>query len=196
MDNYIKDCVREVDGQSGHPFGGCCPPDVTHMRVKASTKTWNIVDYAIKHFVDDSSQQKIVISSSANGSTKAIGCAEIVKQKCKNKHKRDLYQMSHIGYNTVEELWKPKDSNLDTLKVVRKIPSIHILLSKEELDLTADGVQYKNHNICSQLTNKRDFKSNKTKQNRNQQKSKNGIKSNRKMDKELHEKINEKKTES
>lgn len=178
MENYVKDCVREVDDQSEHPFENYCSPEVIHMKVKASSRTRSILDYAIRHFVDDCSQQKILVSGSANGSTKAIGCAELLKQKCRNKLKMDLFQMTRIGYKTVEELWKAKDKNLDTLKVIRKVPVIHILLSKEALDLTADGVQYKDFNICNQLSNR-------SKQNRTKQKSKNWLKNKRKGDKEM-----------
>ena len=38
-----------------------------------------------------------------------------------------------------EELWEPKVDGLDTLKVVRNVPVIHILLSVNPLDMAELG---------------------------------------------------------
>ena len=176
MDNYVKDYIREVEDQSGLPFNdSLCTPNVIHMKVKTGTKVKNIVDYSVKHFMDSPSERQIVISGLGDASNKAITCAEILKHNYENKLKQNLYQMTQIRYKTFEEFWKPKDINLDVLKVVRKVPQIYILLSKDSLDLNSNGVQYKDHNICNQLKDKNDLKANTNKYKHNRNKSKPNI---------------------
>ncbi|KAH7985299.1 hypothetical protein HPB52_024203 [Rhipicephalus sanguineus] len=42
---------------------------------------------------------------------------------------------------TVEDCWEPKSPEFDRLKIVREIPTIHILLSKDPVDATQLGYQ-------------------------------------------------------
>jgi len=81
---------------------------------------------------------------------------------------------------TFQEFWKPKDKDLDVLKVVRRIPQIFILLSKDSLDPNESGFQYKDINIFNQLIDKNELNSNSNKLKQNKSKPKNRQKNNRK----------------
>ncbi|CAG2171752.1 unnamed protein product [Oppiella nova] len=180
MESYRKDCVVEVDDNC-LPFGPKCGADVLQMRVHLGTNVNNIVNYSVKHFVDNETNRQIVMTATDRSCNKAITCAELLKRKVDHKMRTPLYQMTKIGYKTVEEVWKPiEDKGLDVLKVVRKIPRIDILLSKDPLDVTAPGVQYKDINVCNESVDKNAKfyrNTNKTKQNRHKLKPKNVRKS-------------------
>ena len=187
MDNYVKDCVLEVEDQSGLPFGDYCPSNVIHMKVKSGTKVKNIIDYSVKHFVDNSSERQIVISGSADASNKVISCTEVLKQCVQNQLRQHLYQLTKICYKTFEEFWKPKDKDLDVLKVVRRIPQIFILLSKDSLNPNESGFQYKDITIFNQLIDKNDLNSNSNQLKQNKSKPKKRQKNNRKSGNESND---------
>ena len=64
--------------------------------------------------------------------------------RCKGTH-----QITKIGSLTVEEHWDPRTEGLDPLVVTRKIPTIHILLSKTELNLESGTPQPPDFNVES-----------------------------------------------
>lgn len=82
---------------------------------------------------------------------KTISCVEIIKRRFGN-----LHQISKISYQKCEELWEPKLDGLDSLKVVRNVPVIHILLSSNPLDTTELG--YQAPGTCGILWNDMDGK--------------------------------------
>jgi len=183
MENYFKDKVIELDNNC-LPFDDC-DQNVIQMKVKNGTKIKNIVEYSIKHFIDNQNEKQIVINGWANACYKAITCAEILKRKHYNKYKTDLFQMTKVDYKSVEEFWKPIDDNLDVLKVIRKIPVIYILLSRTQLDPNQNGFQYKDSISSNEFINKPD--SNKSNRNKRSFKSKtqnNNSKSNASVNKD------------
>ena len=47
----------------------------------------------------------------------------------------EVHQYNRLCEKTVEEHWEPKTEDLDALKVVREIPNMFILLSKDPLEI-------------------------------------------------------------
>ena len=61
---------------------------------------------------------------------------ELVTRKCLKKpssRHRSAHQYNRISRHTVSEHWNPKTEDLSPLKVVREIPLLYILLSKDPL---------------------------------------------------------------
>jgi ribonuclease P/MRP protein subunit RPP25 len=183
MENYVKDVVIEDDNNI-NPFDNYIDNNVIHMKVKNGTKIKNIVDYSIKNFVENSNSNYIVLSGSANGSQKTISCAEIIKRFYLNKYKTDLFQMTKIFYKSIEEFWKPIIDNLDVLKVVRKIPTIYILLSKQSLNPNESGFQYQDSIQTNHFINKQEFNRNNRSKKSFKSKQKNNSKTNTKIQSE------------
>nr|CAG4645965.1 EOG090X0KMN [Lynceus sp. MCZ IZ 141354] len=103
------------------------------MKVKPGSKMTNIITAATKLF----EEKGVVIWSGVGPSMyKAISCVEIMKRK----HK-DIHQISRTNFVKNEEYWEPLLEGLDSLKVVRNVPAIHMLLSKSPLDETDPGYQ-------------------------------------------------------
>nr|CAD7587674.1 unnamed protein product [Timema genevievae] len=100
-------------------------------QVGAGSKMRSVLGFAMKSFKDE---RCIVWSGSGPAISKTISCAEIMKRRYKNTH-----QITKIGYRKVEEFWEPQIEDLDPLVVVREIPIIHILLSKDELNSEEPG---------------------------------------------------------
>ncbi|XP_049958307.1 ribonuclease P protein subunit p25-like protein isoform X1 [Schistocerca serialis cubense] len=133
MENYTKGKnVEEPLEKEKIPIPNL-PEKFIWMQVTGGSKMRNLLNYALKAFKDERS---IVWSGSGGGMGKAISCAEIVKRRNK-----DLHQITKICYRKVEEYWEPQMENLDTLVVIREIPTIHILLSKDPLDKNEPGYQ-------------------------------------------------------
>nr|CAD7256921.1 unnamed protein product [Timema shepardi] len=99
--------------------------------VSACSKMRSVLGFAMKSFKDE---RCIVWTGSGAAISKTISCAEIMKRRYRNTH-----QITKIGYRKVEEFWEPQIEDLDPLVVVREIPIIHILLSKDELNSEEPG---------------------------------------------------------
>nr|CAG4642221.1 EOG090X0KMN [Eurycercus lamellatus] len=113
------------------------PNDIVWMKVKPASKMTNLIEFALKSLKDKPTQLWTGIGPAAQ---KTISCIEIVKRRHKN-----LHQITRISYHRCEEFWVPKvTEDLDSLKVVRQIPAVHILLSIEPLDPTEPGYQLPN----------------------------------------------------
>lgn len=135
MENYTKGEVIEQEvGLAELPFKDVHESCV-HMKVHAGSKIRNILGFAITAFKDEAKKQ-IVFTGSGHALNKTVTCVEIMKRKFKN-----VYQLNKICYRKVDEIWEPKTEDLDKLKVVREIPTIHILLSKDPLDPNELGYQ-------------------------------------------------------
>nr|CAD7200900.1 unnamed protein product [Timema douglasi] len=100
-------------------------------QVSAGSKMRSVLGFAMKSFKDE---RCIVWTGSGPAISKTISCAEIMKRRYRNTH-----QITKIGYRKVEEFWEPQIEDLDPLVVVREIPIIHILLSKDELNSEEPG---------------------------------------------------------
>ncbi|XP_069683708.1 ribonuclease P protein subunit p25-like protein isoform X2 [Periplaneta americana] len=93
----------------------------------------NMLGYAMKAFKEE---RAIVWSGSGAAMGKTISCVEIMKRRFKQVH-----QLTKICYRKVEEFWEPQLEDLDPLVVVREVPTIHILLSKDPLNTAEPGYQ-------------------------------------------------------
>ena len=54
---------------------------------------------------------------------------------CFHFRRKGIQQYTKIGFKKIEEHWEPKTEDLDALKVVREIPNMFILLSKDPLEI-------------------------------------------------------------
>lgn len=108
------------------------PNNFIWMQVHGGSKIRNLLDVALKGFVD---QGAVVWTGSGAAISKTISCAEILKRK----HK--AHQITKISYRKYEEFWEPLLEELDDLVVIRDEPIIHILLSKEPLNTQELGYQ-------------------------------------------------------
>ncbi|CAN7996538.1 unnamed protein product, partial [Ixodes hexagonus] len=131
VENYTKGEVIE-ETPSPLPFKDL-QENFVHMKVQPSSKLRNILEFSKKAFQDES-KRHMVFTGSGHALGKTITCVEIMKRK----HKQ-LHQVNKICYKKVEEIWEPKCDDLDKLKVVREIPTIHILLSKDPVDTAELG---------------------------------------------------------
>ncbi|EDW46644.1 GM20892 [Drosophila sechellia] len=80
----------------------------------------------------------VVWSGSGGGVVKTISCAEVLKRS------HPVYQVTRMAYTSVEEHWKPQMEGLEEIIVTRQIPTLHILMSLDELPDTIDGLQKPN----------------------------------------------------
>jgi hypothetical protein len=77
-------------------------------------------------------KEGVVISASGSHMTKAIEIIEHIKRKksdtCVYQHPFEIY------YSSIEDTWEPDIQGLDTLKVIRSIPSLRVRLSLSTTD--------------------------------------------------------------
>ncbi|XP_023713320.1 ribonuclease P protein subunit p25-like protein [Cryptotermes secundus] len=133
MENYSKGKnVEEPLTRDNIPIPAL-PANFTWMQVSGGSKMRNLLGYAMKAFKEE---KAIVWSGSGAAIGKAISCVEIMKRRYKPTH-----QLTKICYRKVEEFWEPLLEELDPLVVVREVPTIHILLSKDPLNTAEPGYQ-------------------------------------------------------
>ncbi|XP_063232618.1 ribonuclease P protein subunit p25-like protein isoform X2 [Bacillus rossius redtenbacheri] len=133
MENYKKGKnVEEPLSKDNLPIPDL-PENFVWMQVAGGSKMRNVLGYAMKVFKDEKS---IVWSGSGAAVGKTVSCAEIMKRRFKKVH-----QITKICYRKVEEHWEPLLEELDPLVVVREIPTIHILLCKDQLNPEEPGYQ-------------------------------------------------------
>eukprot|EP00118_Oscarella_pearsei_P005352 m.24548 g.24548 ORF g.24548 m.24548 type:complete len:150 (+) comp28639_c0_seq3:31-480(+) len=127
MDHYRKKETRKGGGKA----------EEDEIRVSTHGRVRVLVLRALGKLQKDG-LKSIVLKGEAHTCTKAITVAEIVKRRMPT-----LYQNSRLLYSEVEEIWTPKDETvgLEDLQVVRKVPSIQIVLSLDALDPAANGYQ-------------------------------------------------------
>nr|CAG4650656.1 EOG090X0KMN [Sida crystallina] len=159
MDNYMKgENIEKPLALSDIPISNI-PSDVTWMKVKPGSKMNHLIEFSLKAFTEKNCQ---LWSGVGPAIGKTISCVEIIKRRCAN-----LHQVSKIVYHTCEELWIPKIEELDTIKVVRNIPAIHIMLSSEPLDPNQSG--YQDSNLHNSFWNKSETKRDRIKHKKNTQ---------------------------
>ncbi|KAK2579623.1 hypothetical protein KPH14_011553 [Odynerus spinipes] len=106
------------------------PKDFLWMRVNSGTKIRNVLGYALKEF---SNHECIVWTGIGQGVGKAISCAELFKTKHEG-----LHQITKLRYVISK---KSKEETDDAKEKARRVPEIHILLSKEIKNVTEPGYQ-------------------------------------------------------
>lgn len=141
MMHYRKaENVEQELSKSDLPFENCLPKDhkdFLWMHVKGGTKLSNVVEYA-KSALDKGEYRSMVWSGSGGGVIKTISCAEVLKRSY------PLYQLTRMAYSSVEEHWKPQTDGLEEIIAKRQIPTLHILMSLDELPEGIEGVQLPN----------------------------------------------------
>ncbi|XP_065084809.1 ribonuclease P protein subunit p25-like protein [Ochlerotatus camptorhynchus] len=111
------------------------PGQFLWMHVKGGSRIFNLVDYARKA-LESGDQRTVVWSGTGGGIGKTISCAEIMKKDF------ELHQITRVCYRKVEEYWDPQQEGLEQIVATRNIPSIHILMSLDEIDPKTPGYQH------------------------------------------------------
>ncbi|XP_046390509.1 ribonuclease P protein subunit p25-like protein [Ischnura elegans] len=133
MENYAKSCSTEAPLERQDVPIDCLPENFLWMKVKPGSKLRNILGFASSAFKD---QRVILWTGSGSAIIKAISCAEIMKRNFKS-----LHQITRVCFRKLEETWDPITDGLDQLVVTREVPTIHIMLSKDSLDINQLGYQ-------------------------------------------------------
>ncbi|EDW01994.1 ribonuclease P protein subunit p25-like protein [Drosophila grimshawi] len=143
MMHYRKaENVEQELSKTDLPFENCMPKthkDFLWMHVKGGTKVSNVIEFA-QAALDKGEYRSLVWSGSGGGVVKTISCAEVLKRS------HPLYQVTRMGYTSVEEHWKPQMDGLEEIIVTRQIPTLHILMSLDELSDSIEGLQKPNTN--------------------------------------------------
>ncbi|XP_054739885.1 ribonuclease P protein subunit p25 [Anastrepha obliqua] len=123
------------------PFDDCLPKlpqkDFLWMHVRGGTKVHNVIDYA-KNALDKGEYRTVVWSGSGGGVVKTVSCAEILKRSY------PLNQLTRMDQITIEEHWLPQMDGLEPIVARRKVPSLHILMTLDEIDESITDVQKPN----------------------------------------------------
>ncbi|XP_036173936.1 ribonuclease P protein subunit p25 [Myotis myotis] len=150
MENYRKVRSEEAPGGVGTEWGGLSPdpfadlaPGAVHVRVKEGSKIRNLLAFAISSMAQPATRA-IVFSGCGRATTKTVTCAEILKRRLTG-----LHQVTRLRYRSVREVWQspppgptPGPSEPGTsLSVLKNMPSLAILLSKDALDPHQPGYQ-------------------------------------------------------
>jgi len=110
------------------------PEDLIWMKVRANSRVSNMVGYVKAQL---KTHDHVLWSGSGPAVNKTVTSAELLK-KCV----KELHQETHCCYRRSVELWEPKENQaLDTLKVNKDVPSIHILLSKTAVNPDSPSYQ-------------------------------------------------------
>ncbi|KAH8394694.1 hypothetical protein KR222_002038, partial [Zaprionus bogoriensis] len=110
---------------------------LSNLQVKGGTKLSNVLGHA-QAALDKGEYRSLVWSGSGGGVVKTISCAEVLKRS------HALYQVTRMAYTSVEEHWKPQMDGLEEIIVTRQIPTLHILMSLDELPDSIEGLQKPN----------------------------------------------------
>ncbi|XP_037360027.1 ribonuclease P protein subunit p25 [Talpa occidentalis] len=143
MENFRK--VRSEEAPAGGGPGGDGPfadlaPGAVHMRVKEGSKIRNLLAFATASMAQPATRA-IVFSGCGRASTKAVTCAEILKRRLAG-----LHQVTRLRYRGVREEWQsrppgPAPGPAASLSVLKNVPGLAILLSKDALDPRQPGYQ-------------------------------------------------------
>ncbi|XP_075411802.1 ribonuclease P protein subunit p25-like [Tenrec ecaudatus] len=134
----------EGDGPGSGPFADQAPGAVL-MRVKEGSKIRNLLAFATAHMAQPATRA-IVFSGCGRTTTKTVTCVEILK-RCLS----GLHQVTRLRYRSVREVWeslppgpapdRPVGGSPASLSVLKNVPALAILLSKDALDPHQPGYQ-------------------------------------------------------
>ncbi|XP_037689365.1 ribonuclease P protein subunit p25 [Choloepus didactylus] len=152
MENFRK--VRSEEAPAGGEAEGGGPgsgpfadlaPGAVHMRVKEGSKIRNLLAFAAASMAQPSTRA-IVFSGCGRATTKTVTCAEILKRRLAG-----LHQVTRLRYRSVREVWQslppgptpgqPPGEPAASLSVLKNVPGLAILLSKDALDPCQPGYQ-------------------------------------------------------
>ncbi|VVC33430.1 Hypothetical protein CINCED_3A011371 [Cinara cedri] len=112
------------------------PEHYQHLEVGHHSKIRNMLGFAIKSF---KTSDHILISASGPSVNKAITCGEIFKRQFPQ-----IKQVTGIGYRNVRMITEEMiNGEISKTITTRRLPSIHILLSKNHLHPNLPA--YNNH---------------------------------------------------
>ncbi|OQV12191.1 putative Ribonuclease P protein subunit p25-like protein [Hypsibius exemplaris] len=143
MENFEKGETVEVELDHFEPFAKfivlpALPEDVLLFKVRGGSKIKDLMEAAIRGMNDNPKNHRFIIFHGTGPAiNKVISCVEILKRRVKDP----LQQITKLSHQEVQELWNPKLEGLNVIKVSRKIPAIHILLSKDPLNPDEPGFQ-------------------------------------------------------
>ncbi|XP_007947140.1 ribonuclease P protein subunit p25 [Orycteropus afer afer] len=152
MENFRKVRSEEASAGGGTEGGGpgSCPfadlaPGAVHMRVKEGSKIRNLLSFATASMAQPATRA-IVFSGCGRATTKTVTCAEILKRRLAG-----LHQVTRLRYRSVREVWQslppgptagnPPGDPPASLSVLKNVPGLAILLSKDALDPRQLGYQ-------------------------------------------------------
>ncbi|XP_006888445.1 PREDICTED: ribonuclease P protein subunit p25 [Elephantulus edwardii] len=134
----------EGGGPDSGPFADLAPGAV-HMRVKEGSKIRNLLAFATASMAQPATRA-IVFSGCGRATTKTVTCVEILKRRLAG-----LHQVTRLHYRSVREVWQspPPEPTLGqppgeppaSLSVLKNVPGLAILLSKDALDPCQPGYQ-------------------------------------------------------
>eukprot|EP00037_Helgoeca_nana_P033384 m.417676 g.417676 ORF g.417676 m.417676 type:complete len:158 (+) comp30572_c0_seq1:100-573(+) len=108
------------------------------IRVTVNGKIRKYITAAKKLLHGDGSNH-VRVYGEGRAVTKAISCAEVLKHRVVG-----LHQNTTVGMTKVTDVWETKldvEEDMDRVQVVRRVPTVMILLSLEPLDPAAPGYQ-------------------------------------------------------
>nr|XP_003463663.1 ribonuclease P protein subunit p25 [Cavia porcellus] len=136
--DFRKEEGPEGGGAGAGPFADLAPGAV-HMRVKEGSKIRNLLAFATASMAQPTTRA-IVFSGCGRAATKTVTCAEILKRRLAG-----LHQVTRLRYRSVREVWQSLPSGPDhppaSLSVLKNVPGLAILLSKDALDPRQPGYQ-------------------------------------------------------
>ncbi|XP_012657313.1 ribonuclease P protein subunit p25 [Otolemur garnettii] len=152
MENFRKVRSEEAPVGGGAEGGGPSPgpfadlaPGAVHMRVKEGSKIRNLMAFATASMAQPATRA-IVFSGCGRATTKTVTCAEILKRRLAG-----LHQVTRLRYRSVREVWQslppgstPGQTTSEpaaSLSVLKNVPGLAILLSKDALDPRQPGYQ-------------------------------------------------------
>ncbi|GAU93012.1 hypothetical protein RvY_05012 [Ramazzottius varieornatus] len=140
MENYQKGETVDKDIDHNLPFSKCgadLTSNVLLITVRGGSKIQTLLDVALQGMNDPSRNHRhVVFFGEGPAIGKTISCVEILKRRIKH-----LHQINKVSFHEIDEIWNPKLEGLKPLKVARKVPMIHVLLSKDPLNQSEPGYQ-------------------------------------------------------
>lgn len=111
------------------------PPD-DEIRVTGTGRVGKYVTYADKLFKEQE-KQSVTIRATGKAVAIAVSVCEVLKRRFKG-----LHQLTSIGWIEIIDEYEPLEEGLENRIEKRTVPSITILLTKDELTVDKNGVGY------------------------------------------------------
>ncbi len=140
MDRYEKGKVEEEGLTAANIPIRALPPEYGWILLSDQSKVAKLVSPAIQSLKSD---QCLVIAGSGFSTSKVSELASSVKREMRNNK---LYEIHKSGVRQIHEYWDPNQEGLESLVATRHIPTLHILLSTNQIDITESDVLPSNNN--------------------------------------------------
>nr|CAG4646733.1 EOG090X0KMN [Macrothrix elegans] len=120
MEHYVKGENKELSIRLNDIPIPEIPKNITLIIVKPSSKISCLLKTSMEVLEH---QQCQLWTGEGPAISKTISCIEILKRKYPH-----LKQLTRVSFKRCEEYWNANTPGMDSLKVVRNVPMIHILL--------------------------------------------------------------------